>query len=94
MRGVLVTLPARQPDANKTNKGLGREYQVAGANRRPALRFIEKSQVGGCRRSAVAQLFSLGHKRPFWLWHFDKRKVLVIRFEQIVSIGFQSVEFL
>ena len=61
MRGSALTLPRPAIYAIKKPKGLGGEYQVAGANRRFALRFIEKSRVRGCHRSAVAQLYSLGH---------------------------------
>ena len=53
---MFVALPRRETDANKKPKGLGGEYQVAGANRRYRC---------GCnprRESAVAQLFSLGSK--------------------------------
>ena len=58
LRGeVLLTLPRPETYAIKKPKGLGGEYQVAGANRRWRLPFRCR---GSRRESAVAQLFSLG----------------------------------
>ena len=37
------------------------EYQVAGANADCARRFAEKSRVGGCHKSGVPELWTLGH---------------------------------
>jgi hypothetical protein len=54
---VFVALPRPETDANKKPKGLGGEYQVAGANRRWRCQFRCR---GSRRESAVAQLFSLG----------------------------------
>ena len=53
-RGVFVSLPARRPDDNQTNRGFA-EFQVAGANRRWRCQFRCR---GPRRESAVAQLFS------------------------------------
>jgi hypothetical protein len=57
MRGSVSALPRPETDANKKPKGLGGEYQVAGANRRWRCPFRCR---GSRHESAVAQLFSLG----------------------------------
>ena len=53
--------------ANKKTTGLGGEYQVAGANRRWRCQFRYR---GSRRRSAVAQLFSLGSMTLFIMLAF------------------------
>jgi hypothetical protein len=65
---VLVTLPRPETDANKNPKGLGGEYQVAGAN---ALRFAFRCR-GSCRESAVAQLSTSGVMRFMTNFKYEK----------------------
>ena len=42
----------------------------------------------------MAQLFSLGHKRPFWLWHSCLAKGFGGSVLQIVSLGLQALSLL